>query len=47
VSLAERKELAEGLRALFAAASRKLALRAAEELADRWRRSHPKVAEHL
>jgi putative transposase len=24
-----------------------LALRAAEELADRWRKSHPKVAEHL
>jgi putative transposase len=47
VSFAERKELAEGLRGVFAAASRKLALRAAEELADRWQRSHPKVGEHL
>jgi putative transposase len=47
VSFAERKELAEGLRGVFSAASRELALRAAEELADRWRRSHPKVAEHI
>jgi putative transposase len=43
----ERKELAEGLRGVFAATSRELALRAAHELADRWRRTHPKVAEHI
>jgi transposase-like protein len=42
-----RKELAEGLRGVFAAASREVALRLAHELADRWRESHPKVAEHL
>jgi len=47
VSFGERGELAEGLRGIFAAPSRELALRAAEELADRWRRSHPKVAEHI
>ena len=40
VGWGERKELAEGLRGVFAAPSRELALRAAEELADRWRRSH-------
>ena len=42
-----RKELAEGLRGVFAAPSREVALRLAHELADRWRESHPKVAEHL
>lgn len=48
VSFGERKELAEGLRGVLDAPSRELALRAAqEELADRWRRSHPKVAEHI
>jgi putative transposase len=47
VGLGERGELAEGLRGVFAAPSRELALRAAQELADRWRRSHPKVAEHI
>ena len=47
VSFGERKELAEGLRGVFAAPSRELALRTAEELADRWRRSHPKVTEHI
>ena len=47
VSFGERGELAEGLRGVFAAPSRELALRTAEELADRWRRSHPKVAEHI
>jgi transposase-like protein len=47
VGFGELKELAEGLRGVFAAPSRELALRAAEELADRWRRSHPKVAEHI
>lgn len=47
VGFGERGELAEGLRGIFAAPSRELALRAAQELADRWRRSHPKVAEHI
>jgi transposase-like protein len=47
VGFGERKELAEGLRGVFAAPSRELALRAAQELADRWRRSHRKVAEHI
>lgn len=42
-----KKELAEGLRGVFAATSREVALRLAWELADRWRESHPKVAEHL
>ena len=42
-----RKELAEGLRGVFAAASTEVALRLAHELADRWRESHPKVSEHL
>jgi transposase-like protein len=42
-----RKELAEGLRGVFAAPSREVALRLAHELADRWRESHPKIAEHL
>jgi len=47
VGAARRKDLAEGLRGVFAAASRESALFLAEELADRWRPSHPKVAEHL
>jgi putative transposase len=47
VSFAKRKELGAGLRAVFSAPTRELALRAAEELADRWRGSHPKVAEHI
>jgi transposase-like protein len=42
-----RKELAEGLRGVFAAPSREVALRLASELADCWHRSHPKVAEHI
>lgn len=42
-----RKELAEGLRGVFAAASREVALRLACELALRWRVSHPRIAEHL
>ena len=46
VGYAKRKELAEGLRGLFAAPSREVALRLASELAARWRGSHPKVAEH-
>jgi len=47
VGHARRKDLAEGLRGVFAAASRESALSLAEELADRWRPNHPKVAEHL
>jgi transposase-like protein len=47
VGHARRKELAEGLRGVFAAPSRAVALRLASELAARWRASHPRVAEHL
>jgi putative transposase len=47
VGAARRKELAEGLRGVFAAPSREVALRLACELAARWRESHPRVAEHL
>ncbi len=47
VGHARRKELAEGLRGVFAAPSREVALRLACELAARWRASHPRVAEHL
>jgi putative transposase len=47
VGHARRKELAEGLRGVFAAPSREVALRLASELALRWRASHPRVAEHL
>ncbi len=47
VGYAKRKDLAAQLRAIFAATSRDTALRLASELADRWRKSHPKVAEHL
>ena len=47
VSHARRKELSEGLRGVFAAPSREVALRLASELAQRWRQSHPRVAEHL
>ena len=47
VSFGKRKELGAALRAVFSAPTRELALRAAEELADRWRESHPKVAEHI
>lgn len=43
----KRKELGEGLRGIFAAPDRQTALDLAERLADRWRQSHPKVAEHL
>jgi transposase-like protein len=32
---------------VFAATSKGLAIRAAQELADRWRGSQPKVAKHL
>jgi transposase-like protein len=47
VGHAKRKDLAEGLRGVFAAPSREVALRLASELAARWRGSHPRVAEHL
>jgi putative transposase len=47
VGFGDRKELAESLRGVFAATSKGVALRSAQELADRWRRSHPKVAEHI
>lgn len=47
VGHARRKELAEGLRGVFAAPSREVALGLACELAARWRASHPRVAEHL
>lgn len=47
VGHARRKELAEGLRGVFAAPSRDVALGLASELAVQWRASHPRVAEHL
>ena len=47
VGHARRKELAEGLRGVFAAPSSEVALRLASELAAHWRQSHPRVAEHL
>ena len=47
VGAKRRKELAEGPRGVFAAPSREVALGLAFELADRWRGSHPKVAEHV
>jgi putative transposase len=47
VGHARRKELSEGLRGVFAATSRGVALRLASELAARWRGSHPRVAELL
>ena len=47
VGHARRKELSEGLRGVFAAPSREVALRLASELAARWRHSHPRVSEHL
>jgi putative transposase len=47
VGHARRKELAEGLRGVFAAPSREVALGLASELAAQWRQSHPGVAERL
>ena len=41
------RSLPEGLRGVFAAPSREVALRLASELAAYWRQSHPRVAEHL
>ncbi len=43
VSYARRKELSEGLRGVFAAPSREVALGLASELAARWRQSHPSL----
>lgn len=42
-----RKELAAELRAIFAAPDKQTALGLVREAADRWRESHPKVAERL
>jgi transposase-like protein len=48
VPFGKREELAEGLREVFAAPSRQMALNLAEQLGDRWRqKGYPKVAEHL
>lgn len=47
VSFGKREELAEGLREVFAAPTRGTALSLADGLAYRWRKSHPKVAEHI
>jgi transposase-like protein len=47
VGVTRRKELAEGLRGVFAAPSREVALGLASELADRWRGGYPGVAEHV
>jgi transposase-like protein len=47
VGAARRKDLAAGLRGVFAAPTGEQALRNAEELAEAWRASHPKVAEHI
>ncbi len=48
VSFSKREELAAGLRGIFAAPDMETALRLADQLADRWRKSHPKeVADHL
>jgi hypothetical protein len=47
VGAKKRKELSEGLRGVFAAARREVALRLASERAARWRGSHPKVACHI
>ncbi|MGH3147814.1 MAG: IS256 family transposase, partial [Rubrobacter sp.] len=47
VGVTRRKELAEGLRGVFAAPSREVALGLASELADRWRGGYSGVAEHV
>lgn len=48
VPRAERKELAAGLRGVFAAPTVELALQAAGRLADEWRKKdYPKVAHHI
>jgi transposase-like protein len=47
VGAKRRKDLAEGLRGVFAAPNREVALGLASGLAEHWRGSHPRVAEHL
>ncbi len=47
VGPSKRKGLGAGLRGVFAAPDRETALTLADRLADTWRKSHPKVAEHL
>ena len=47
VGASKRQELAAGLRQIFAVATRDPALASAQQLADRWRGSHPKVARAL
>ncbi len=47
VGAKRRKDVAEGLRGVFAAPNREGALGLASGLAERWRGSHPGVAEHL
>ena len=47
VGAKKRAELAEGLREVFACPTRETALALAGELSARWRKSHPRVAEHI
>jgi putative transposase len=47
VAAKRRKDLAEDLRGVFAAPNREVTLGLASELADRWRGTHPGVAEHV
>jgi putative transposase len=47
VAKSMRAELAAGLREVFAAPTRTQALTVARRLAEQWRSSHPRVAEHL
>ncbi len=47
VAFARRKDLASGLREVYDAPDEGRARRLAGELADSWRKSHPKVAEHI
>ena len=47
VPFGKRQELGGSLKAIFAAPDGKLAMKLAHELADRWRESYPKVAEHM
>ena len=47
VGASKRQDLATGLCQTFAVATRDQALVSAQQLADRWRGSHPKVARAL
>ncbi len=47
VGASKRRDLAAGLRQVFAATTREQALTVARNLADEWRASHPKVASAL